>query len=119
MKERLQRYYGNRKPLSLKDKTVIIVDDGVATGNTLISCIELMQLQHPSKIIVALPVAPSSAIKKIKALPNVHDTICLLTPANFHAVGQFYEDFDQVSDEEVIRLLKEAHNNLKIKPLSS
>ncbi|MCK5400334.1 MAG: phosphoribosyltransferase [Flavobacteriaceae bacterium] len=111
LKQRHNWYYDNKEPLKLNDKVVIIVDDGVATGNTLISSIKLIQQEQPSQIIVALPVAPPSALKKIKELPSVNDTICLLTPKNFQAVGQFYNDFKQVNDEEVIQLLKEANVN--------
>ena len=114
LKERYEWYYKNKKPEVLKDKIVILVDDGVATGNTLISSIELIQLEDPLSIIVALPVAPSSALKNIKALPSVETTICLLVPRNFRAVGQFYEDFTQVSDQKVVKLLKEANDNFQL-----
>lgn len=107
LQQRYDMYYDNNEPLNLKDKTVIIVDDGVATGNTLISSIELIKMQQPAKIIVALPVAPPSTFKKIEALPMVDDIICILVPDDFYAVGQFYKDFSQVSDVEVVRLLKE------------
>lgn len=114
LKERHDRYYGTKQPLSLKNKTVILVDDGVATGHTLISSIKLIEKQNPSHIIVALPVGSPSAIEKIKKLPYVNETICLLKPSNFHAVGQFYKNFNQVNDDEVVRLLKEANNNLQV-----
>ena len=70
-------------------------------------------LIKPSKIIVALPVGPPSVIKKIDDMPGVDQTICLLTPYDFYAVGQFYEEFNQVDDNEVIRLLREANNHFK------
>lgn len=111
LKQRLEWYYRDRKPIDLKDKTVILVDDGIATGNTMISCIQLIQLQNPSKIIVALPVAPASAYKKIREMEEVEDAICLSTPINFQAVGQFYEEFNQVDDKEVIELLIKANEN--------
>ncbi len=112
LKKRYKAYYGNRAPLSLNDKIVIIVDDGVATGSTLISSIELIKLQRPRLIIVALPVSPFSTLQEIKSLPGIKSTICLLTPAEFFAVGQFYEEFSPVSDAEVIKLLKEANSYL-------
>lgn len=115
LKQRLESYYGDRKPMELKDKIVILVDDGVATGNTMISCIQLIQMQKPLKIIVALPVAPPSAFKKIKAMDEVDETICLSTPINFQAVGQFYEEFNQVDDKEVIELLKKANEKFSLK----
>ena len=111
LKKRYKSYYGDRAPLSLTDKIVIMVDDGVATGNTLISCIKLIKLQQPRKIIVAIPVSPFSTLQEIKSLSEIDKTICLLTPADFYAVGQFYEDFSPVSDAEVIELLKEANSN--------
>jgi len=114
LKKRRDGYYDTRKPISFKNKIVIVVDDGVATGNTLISSIKLIEKQKPSQIIVALPVGPPSVIEKIKNIPYVNDTICLLVPANFHAVGQFYKNFNQVNDNEVVRLLKKANNNLQV-----
>jgi len=119
LKERYEWYYIDKKPQVLKDKIVILVDDGAATGNTLISSIELIQLEEPSSIIVALPVASSSAFKTIKGLPSVENTICLLVPRNFRAVGQFYEDFNQVSDKEVVKLLKKANDNFQLDYTSS
>lgn len=115
LKQRLESYYGGRKPIELKDKIVILVDDGIATGNTMISCIQLIQMQKPSKIIVALPVAPPSAYKKIKEMEEVAEAICLSTPINFQAVGQFYEEFNQVDDKEVIELLKKANEKFSLK----
>lgn len=109
LKHRQEMYYGENVPLRLKDKTVILVDDGVATGQTLISSINLIHQQKPSQIIVALPVGPPSVITKINNMSSVKNTICLLTPSNFQAVGQFYNEFYQVDDSEVIRLLKEAN----------
>ncbi|WP_372766570.1 phosphoribosyltransferase [Lutibacter sp.] len=115
LKQRIHWYYGEKKPLNLKDKIVILVDDGIATGNTMISCIQLIELQKPLKIIVALPVAPPSALKKIKGMEEVDEAICLSTPSNFQAVGQFYEEFDQVNDKEVIELLKKANEKFSLK----
>jgi predicted phosphoribosyltransferase len=115
LKQRLEWCYGDKKPLELNDKIVILVDDGIATGNTMISCIQLIHLQKPSKIIVALPVAPPSAFKKIKEMDKVDEAICLSTPINFQAVGQFYEEFNQVDDNEVIELLKKVNENFSLK----
>ena len=108
--QRQKLYYGNRKPRNLKDKTLIIVDDGIATGNTLISCIQLLSQQKPTKIIVALPVAPVSSLKKITELPAVSSVICLIRATDFYAVGQYYENFQQVSDAEVIDLLERSNS---------
>ena len=112
LKQRQDMYYGAITPISLKNKTVILVDDGVATGQTLISSINLIVQQKPSQIIVALPVGPPSVITKINNMPSVKKVICLLTPYNFQAVGQFYKEFYQVDDKEVIRLLEEANQEI-------
>lgn len=117
LKQRHQLYYGDKKPWSLKDKIVILVDDGIATGNTIISCIQLLQLQKPSKIVVALPVSPNSSLRKIREIPEVNEVICLSAPVNFQAVGQFYEDFDQVNDHEVVALLKKANESFSFTKL--
>ena len=113
IREELQRrqdqYYKNRKPLSLKNKVVIVVDDGIATGNTLMATVQLVSKQNPSQIIVAIPVAPVQAIHMLEALPEIDRVICLATPSNFRAVGQFYLHFYQVSDEEAIRILELAN----------
>ena len=113
LKQRHDHYYGNKNARSLKDKIIILVDDGVATGHTLISCIQLIEKQKPSKIIVALPVGPPSVIKKIDDMRGVDQTICLLTPYDFYAVGQFYREFNQVDDQEVIKLLRKANSQFK------
>ena len=99
---------------STADVDFILVDDGVATGNTLISCIHLIEKHDPDKIIIALPVAPPSAIKSIKEISDIENVICLHEPRNFSAVGQFYQYFDQVNDQEVIQLLKDANKNLSL-----
>ena len=114
LRERFKWYCGARKPIKLKDKIVILVDDGVATGNTLISSIQLLQQQKPAQIIVGLPVASESALKKIKELTLVENTICLDIPDDFRAVAQYYKDFSQVKDDEVIRLLKMADKNYNV-----
>ncbi|MFD0761221.1 phosphoribosyltransferase [Lutibacter aestuarii] len=103
---RYKLYYGDRIPMNLQNKTVIVVDDGVATGRTLLSSIDLIKKENPANIVVALPVSSIAAFNTINELPIVKETICLLTPKNFRAVGQFYKDFRQVSDEKVIQLLK-------------
>jgi len=114
LQQRYDWYYGKKKPLELTDKTVIIVDDGIATGNTLLSSIQLIEQEEPKEIVIALPVAPPSALKKIRELRAVTQVICILETRNFRAVGQFYEQFNQVSDKEVITLLKKANNQLPL-----
>lgn len=114
LRQRYKQYYGHRSPENLKDKTVIIVDDGMATGNTILATVELVSKQKPAKILVAIPVAPGSGIRKLENNPKVDETICLSVPYNFRAVGQFYQEFEQVSDEEAIALLaKNSYNESK------
>jgi predicted phosphoribosyltransferase len=104
LKEKFAFFMGDRKPQSLKNKVVILVDDGIATGSTMIASIQSIRTQQPKSLIVAVPVAPPDTAEKIKLL--VDEFVALSLPHNFQAVGQFYEDFPQVSDEEVIELLK-------------
>ena len=111
LKKRYQQYYKNREAQSLKDKTVIIIDDGIATGNTVIATVELVHKQEPEKVVVAIPVAPKLSITNLEDSPLVDEVVCLSTPYNFHAVGQFYEKFYQVSDEEAISLLESVNQN--------
>lgn len=108
LKKRHDQYYKNRIPESLKDKVVIIVDDGIATGNTILVTAELIHDQKPKKTIVAIPVAPKTSIPKLEASPYIDEVICIFAPYNFHAVGQFYQNFRQVSDEEAISILEES-----------
>ncbi|HSW73092.1 MAG TPA: phosphoribosyltransferase family protein [Chlamydiales bacterium] len=93
-----------KEPAKFSEKTVIIVDDGMATGSTMHSAVQAIKKEKPKKIVLALPVAPPESLDKFKGLAD--EIVCLLTPANMYAVGQFYESFPQTSDEEVIRLLK-------------
>lgn len=107
LRERYKSYYGDRQPLSLEDKIVIVVDDGIATGNTLLSTVELVRHHRPRWVVVAIPVAPPDSLRHIEQAKGVDEVVCLLAPRDFYAVGQFYENFEQVEDEEVVRLLKE------------
>jgi predicted phosphoribosyltransferase len=109
LKKRHQQYYKNRQPEDLKDKIVIIIDDGIATGNTIRVTAEMVRAQKPKKVIVAIPVAPPSAVKSLEDSSYIDQVICLQTPSDFMAVGQFYEFFNQVSDEEAIQLLEECN----------
>lgn len=105
LRKKYQLFMGNRQPVDLKDRIVIIVDDGIATGKTLLSTVNMVRKKHPRKVIIAVPVAPASAIKQFEAI--VDEVVCLLVPPFFQAVGQFYQDFTEVSDEDVIALLRQ------------
>ena len=106
LKERYRDYYKNRSPQNLKDKEVILVDDGIATGNTILITAEIAHRQGAKKIIIAVPVAPTSTVEKLKNSAYIDEVVCLDTPYDFKAVGQFYSKFPQVSDREAIALLE-------------
>lgn len=108
LKEKYQLYYKHCQPISVKDRRVLLVDDGIATGNTMLATIALVATEQPKEIIVAVPVAPVETLRKISSSPNVLRCICLKTPANFQAVGQFYDDFSAVSDSEAVQLLEQS-----------
>lgn len=96
-------YRGARPFPALKNKIVILVDDGIATGATMRAAIKALREHNPAKIIVAIPVAAKETYDEIKKL--VDEIVCPLTPINFNAVGSWYENFSQTTDEEVFRLL--------------
>ncbi|HSP11426.1 MAG TPA: phosphoribosyltransferase family protein [Salegentibacter sp.] len=114
LRKRDKEYHKDSRPVKLKDKIVIITDDGIATGNTLMSTVMLAYKQQPREIIVAIPVAPPSSVQKLKNTPEINKVICLETPYNFSAVGQFYEDFGAVSDEEAIHILRETNRGKQV-----
>lgn len=100
LQNKYHKYLDDKDPIVATDKIVILTDDGVATGHTLLSTIDLIKRDKPAKIIVAVPVSSPEALKKIEE--RVDEVVCLAAPVNFRAVGQFYETFDQVADEEVM-----------------
>ena len=102
--DRLKKYRQGKSPLNLEDKTVILVDDGIATGATIEAAILYLRKKRTKKIILAVPVAPKDTAEKFKRL--VDKLIILETPIYFGAVGEFYRNFPQVTDGEVIELLK-------------
>jgi len=108
VREKLQRMHDtfiiDHKVESLAGKTVIIVDDGMATGNTALSTINLIKKESPAKIIVAVPVASASAFQLVANVAD--DVIVLMTPPNFSGVGVYYENFNDVSEQEVLLYLE-------------
>ena len=104
---RRSAYLGDRQPIDPKDRTVIIVDDGIATGGTVKAALKGVRKNKPRKIILAVPVAPPSALEDLR--DECDEIICLATPSPFGAVGSFYRNFDQTSDSEVISLMSRAH----------
>ena len=107
LEKRYRRYRGEKEPCTVRGKTVIITDDGVATGRTILAAIDLLREDEPEKIIVAVPVGPPDTINHLKM--KADEVACVLVPEMFYAIGQFYSDFTQVEDEEAIRMLEEAN----------
>ena len=108
LERREKTYRGDKEMLAVKGKTVIIVDDGLATGATMRSAIEALKQRKPKKIIVAVPVAAYSTAQSIGAL--VEECICLSTPYPFYGIGEWFSDFAQTTDAEVISLLKDTQD---------
>lgn len=108
LKERHKKFMGKRTSIDLKGKIVIIVDDGIATGNTMLVSIELVRHYAPAKVVVATPVASARALVKLRQ--KADEVICLHAPEDFMAVGQFYLDFSQVTDDDVIIFLEKLDN---------
>jgi predicted phosphoribosyltransferase len=86
-------------------RSVIVTDDGIATGSTMIAALQTLETQNPSEVIVAVPVAPPDRLDLVRRWCD--DVVCLLAPEEFWAIGQFYQDFEQVEDDEVVKLLRE------------
>ncbi|MFS2095098.1 phosphoribosyltransferase [Pseudomonas sp. Pseusp11] len=106
MLRREQLFRASREPLALKDQVVILIDDGLATGATMMAAIQAVRLQAPSRIVVAVPVAPMETAEALR--DEVDELICPLTPDWLVSIGYWYTDFTQTSDEEVIDLLHRA-----------
>ena len=104
IQRRIQEYRGTKPKIELAGKTIFLVDDGLATGLTMAVAIREVRRFNPAKIILAVPVAPPETIEKLR--PLVDEVIVLNIEPMFFAVGQFYENFPQTTDEEVIKLLK-------------
>lgn len=109
LQEKYKLYMHQRKPIDIKDKNIIIVDDGIATGNTLLVSIAMLRRKEPAKIIVAVPVLPYDTVKTFEE--NTDEFIYLIASKYFRGVGGFYEEFDQVEDHEVIQLLLDTNPN--------
>jgi len=100
-RERL--YRGNRAPVDVRGRTVILVDDGLATGATMVAAVRALRQRGPARIVVAVPIAAPETCDAMRA--EVDDVVCAMTPEPFHAVGVWYENFSQTSDAEVRELL--------------
>ena len=113
IERRLKRFRGS-KQYHLQGKTIILVDDGIATGATMFTVINWLGKQKPKRLIVAVPVAPKDTFDKLKEEVKVDDVVVLQSPIAFSAVGAFYEDFSQVSDEEVIQIMNKYRDKERL-----
>jgi len=107
LKEQYLKFMGRNEPTDIKGKIVIVVDDGIATGRTILATLKMLRNKKPRKLVVAVPVASMQAAERIEK--EVDEFICLYTPSPFYGVGRFYQDFSQVDDDEVVNLLKELN----------
>lgn len=110
IQRRMHLYRGDRPPPSLNDATAVVVDDGIATGSTMIAALRAVRAMHPLQLVAAIPVAPPDGAVRLRL--EADDVVCLHTPAMFYAVGQFYDDFGQTTDEEVIALLRRREQDM-------
>lgn len=106
MERRERVYRGGRPPLSLKDKTVILVDDGIATGATTRVAIQSVKCQNPKELVLAVPVGPKDIMTALEK--EVDEVVCLATPEPFYAIGQFYQEFSQNTDRQVVEILQKT-----------
>ena len=106
LERRAHAYRGQRPPPDVRGKTVILVDDGLATGSTMRAAVAALQAQKPERLVVAVPVAAPETCEALSK--EVDEVVCALAPEPFFAVGNWYEDFSQTSDEEVRTLLRRA-----------
>lgn len=107
MARREELYRHGRAPLSVEDKRVILVDDGIATGSTVKAAVKAVRKLEASSVIVAVPVAAESTVRELEA--EADEVVCVHTPADFRSVGANYQDFSQTSDTEVCELLESAN----------
>jgi predicted phosphoribosyltransferase len=108
---REREYRGDRPPPDVRGKTVILVDDGLATGATMQAAVKALRVQQPGRIVVAVPTASAESCEQMRA--DAEEVICAITPEPFHAVGLWYEDFSQTTDEEVRELLARAEHECR------
>ena len=106
LERRLACYRGDRPMPDLRERTAIVVDDGLATGGTARAAVRVVRRLEASSVVLAVPVAPPDTVESLR--PEVDDLVCLHAPVGFMAVGQWYYDFGQTSDAEVVDLLERA-----------
>jgi len=103
LRRRVTAYRGVRTPLELEGRTVIVVDDGIATGVTDTAALRAIRRRRPRRLVLAVPVAPPESVAQLRG--EADEIVCVLVPAQLYGVGQWYRDFSQVSDDEVIAAL--------------
>jgi predicted phosphoribosyltransferase len=111
MSARQQQLMGRRALTPLEGMNVILVDDGIATGRTLKACVKSIRRQHPARLIIAAPVASAQSAHELRTMAD--EFVCPLVSSDFYAVGQFYDHFDEVTDDEVKALLAQAANGFQ------
>ena len=104
LQERRRRYTAVHPRIDARGRLVIVVDDGLATGSTMMAALTTLRQQHPAKLVCAVPVASEETLEKIRPLAD--EVLCLSVPPDFEAVGQFYRQFPQVQDDEVVAILR-------------
>ncbi len=104
---RVRAYRGERPRVPFSERTVIVVDDGLATGASAKAAVEVARALGAAKVVLAVPVGPPDSVRELEQVAD--EVVCLDAPPDFRAVGSWYRDFTQVDDDEVIRLLDEAH----------
>lgn len=112
--QRERLYRSNRPAPNLEGCIAIVVDDGLATGSTMLAAIHALRQARPARMIIAIPVGARESVARLQA--EVDEIVCLSIPENFQAVGLWYEDFNQTSDDEVIHLLDEAARLQALRP---
>ncbi len=103
LRARRAAYTPGRTPLAVQGRTVIVVDDGIATGSTMIAALHSARSREPERLVCAVPVAAQDSLERVR--PHANEVVCLHTPEFFYAVSQFYASFPQVEDDEVISIL--------------
>jgi predicted phosphoribosyltransferase len=106
IERRRRLYLGGRERAVVEGKTALVVDDGIATGATMRAALRAVRRRKPGHLVLAVPVAPPETVESLRR--EVDEVVCLATPDDFYAIGQFYVDFDQVDDDEVRELLERA-----------
>lgn len=106
LERRAALYRGERSAVAVAGRTAILVDDGIATGASMLAAVRALRAVGPARLVVAVPVAPASTCRWLRR--EVDELVCLEAPEDFYAVGQFYRQFEQIGDEEVIALLRRA-----------